>query len=78
MECRPAQVTLAELVHSRDSAEASRLTRLAAEQNYPMAQYSLGLMYEKGDGVPADPDEARRWYRKSAALGNTDAMAKLK
>ena len=33
----------------------------AAEQGDAKAQYSLGYMYEVGDGVPEDDAEAVKW-----------------
>eukprot|EP00729_Bicosta_minor_P032828 gene32828-biopygen3824 len=41
----------------------------------PVAQYSLGVMYDKGKGVEQDHVEAVKWYRKSAEAGY--AMAQL-
>jgi TPR repeat protein len=26
---------------------------------------TLAMMYEQGNGVPADPEEAKRWYKKA-------------
>ena len=37
------------------------------------AQNNLGVMYENGEGVPMNYDEAMKWYRKAAELGNKDA-----
>ena len=33
----------------------------------------MGLMYEQGINVTQDYDQALGWYKKSAALGNTQA-----
>ena len=41
------------------------------------AQYSLGMMYAYGEGVPEDSLEAVKWYRKSAEQGNADAQNML-
>jgi len=30
-------------------------------------------MYENGEGVERNPEEAMKWYRKAAELGNKDA-----
>ena len=30
-----------------------------------MAQYNVGLMYQRGDGVARDDTEAVDWYRKA-------------
>ena len=38
----------------------------AAEQGHARAQFNLGNMYRKGDGVPQDFKEAVKWFRKAA------------
>jgi len=38
---------------------------------------SLGFIYEVGQGVEADLDEARRWYERGAAAGDGIAMYAL-
>ena len=53
-----------------DYVTAVRLWRTAAERGDPSAQYALGVMYDKGQGVPQDRNEALIWYRKSAAQGH--------
>jgi uncharacterized protein len=37
----------------------------------------LGFMYEKGNGVPQNLQEARKWYRKSADQGHEPARKAL-
>jgi TPR repeat protein len=39
--------------------------------------YSLGRMYESGQGVTRDLKKARELYLKAAALGNTNSGARL-
>ena len=34
------------------------------EQGEKYAQYSLGKMYERGDGITQDYDKAIEWYQK--------------
>ena len=46
--------------------EAVKWFRKAAGQNYPQAQYDLGVCYESGNGVPQNYAEAVQWYRKAA------------
>jgi TPR repeat protein len=41
------------------------------------AQYKLAGMYAQGQGVKADPGQARHWYEASAAQGYTPAQRKL-
>ena len=54
------------------------MVRKAAEQNEPAAQYSLGLMYDQGTGVPRNLSEATRWYRLAAKNGDPDARAVIR
>jgi hypothetical protein len=61
----------------QDYQEAVRWYRLAAAQGYVPAQYSLGLAYEKGQGVPQDYQEAVKWYRLAASQGNQFAQVSL-
>ena len=46
-----------------DYATALQEWRPLAEQGDADAQYFLGVMYEKGNGVPKDYAEAVKWYR---------------
>jgi TPR repeat protein len=52
-------------------------TKKLAEGGSGLAQYSLGVMYANGDGVPQDYKEAMKWYRKSADQGNANAQFSL-
>ena len=36
---------------------------------HPVVMNIIGYMYSKGQGVPADPEEALRWYHRSADAG---------
>jgi TPR repeat protein len=49
----------------------------AADPGYAPAQFNLGVMYEKGQGVPQDNATAVSWYRKAADQGNSSAQAHL-
>lgn len=49
-----------------------------AKKGEPDAQYRLGIMYEEGLGVPADPDRARDWYQRAAKGGHAGARKRLK
>jgi hypothetical protein len=51
--------------------------RQAAEQGHFGGQYRLGLMYDKGEGVPEDDAEAVKWYRKAAEQGDAKAQNSL-
>jgi uncharacterized protein len=43
-----------------------KLLQSAAEKGYAPAQNELGLKFQKGQGVNANPAEAARWYEKAA------------
>lgn len=58
----------------RDYATALHEWQPLAEQGDARAQFSLGLLYENGDGVPRDYAKARRWYEKAAAQGEAKAQ----
>jgi len=51
--------------------------RVKAEQGDSGAQYNLGNMYRKGEGVLQDYKEAVKWYRKSAEQGHAKAQYNL-
>jgi TPR repeat protein len=51
---------------SPDYVEAMKWFRNAAEQNHEPAQFKLGEMYYRGEGVQRDYVEALKWYRKTA------------
>jgi uncharacterized protein len=60
-----------------DYTSAIRYFRPLAENGNGDAQYNLGIMYDKGLGVPADNTIAAGWYRKAADLGIADAQCDL-
>jgi hypothetical protein len=61
----------------RDSDEAVRWYRKAAEQGLAPAQYQLALRYANGDGVARDFEEAVKWYRRAAGQGVAFAQFNL-
>ena len=58
---------------ARNSREAVKWYRKAAEQGYPDGQYRLGGLYDVGFGVPPDPATAVKWYQQAAKQGLPDA-----
>ena len=60
-----------------DYATALQEWRPLAEQGYVAAQFSLGIMYRNGEGVPQDYAEAMKWYRLAAEQGNSKAQFNL-
>jgi len=53
----------------REDQEATRWFRLAGAQEHAKAQYFLGLMYDKGLGVPQNHIQAYMWFTLSAEQG---------
>ncbi|MCU0936749.1 MAG: sel1 repeat family protein, partial [Gammaproteobacteria bacterium] len=47
---------------AKDSAQAVHWLRLAADQGLAGSLTTLAMMYQNGDGVPQDLEEARRLY----------------
>ena len=59
----------------RDFATALRRLGTLAEQGDPAAQYKLGYMYERGQGVTQDLAIAYMWYDISARQHTPNAAA---
>lgn len=52
--------------------------RESARSNVAVSQFILGAIYETGDGVERDLDEARRWYTRAADQDYGPAAARLR
>lgn len=63
---------------SGDFATALREWTPLAEQGHAKAQFNLGVMYDRGQGVTQDYAEASKWYRKTAEQGDAAAQDKLR
>jgi hypothetical protein len=61
----------------RDPFIAFELFRGASQGGLSAAQYNVGLMYERGEGVSTDASAALHWYRQAAAQGHFRAMLRL-
>lgn len=48
-----------------------------AERGDPRAQEYVGMLYEQGQGVAADPQTALDWYRTAARSGDVTAQYNL-
>lgn len=75
----PAAVALG-FIH--DTVDDDYLTALigyqkAADQGDPIGQFDLGLLYEKGKGLPVDMLKAKDLYQKAADQGHVQAMVQL-
>jgi TPR repeat protein len=69
-----AQFALAEYhLGDEDPAVMLRWLRASACQGYPLAQVSLGVLYEAGDGVPPDPFMAYAWWTWAGRQGDPES-----
>ena len=62
---------------SGDYATALREWKPLAEQGNASAQYNLGVMYDNGQGVSEDDEEAVKWYTLAAEQGNPQSQGNL-
>ena len=76
MRFTPIALSLVLLFSCAEDAELKR-TRSLANAGDVTAQFNLGTMYYKGEGVPKDYKEAVKWYRMSADQGNAMAQYHL-
>lgn len=68
----------AEFAYDRgEYTRAARLFSPLAEQGVASAQFHLGLMHEKGQGVRQDHSTALTWFRKAAAQGYAGPQTNL-
>ena len=58
----------------KNSVEAVRLYKIAAEMGHTIAQLSFGLCLQRGDGVPRDPVVAFTWLKRAADAGDAGAQ----
>ncbi len=68
---------LSPLHSAQEPPDAVAQLRSDAEQGDIDAQMNLGVLYEKGDGVPQDYVKARAWYLKAAEQDDIDAQFNL-
>ncbi len=47
------------------------------KQGFAPAQYNLGVMYDKGQGVRQNFKKAVNWYQKAAEQGHPEALYEL-
>lgn len=62
---------------AKNEALAFKYARQAATAKLATGEFAMGYYHEIGIHVPKSLDEARRWYEKAAANGNTDAVKQL-
>ena len=60
-----------EAYRTGDYATAMTQFKELAAEGDPVAMYYLGIIYDRGFGVPADLAEAAKWFEKGAARGDS-------
>ena len=61
----------------KDYKTSYKLILPLAKKGLPKAQYSIGVLYEKGKGVNKDFKKAKKWFQFSADQGFAKAQKKL-
>jgi hypothetical protein len=62
---------------SRSELGAFERVKASASNGCPSAQFEVGLMLVRGEGVSQDCAEAAKWFRKAAEQGHADAQGAL-
>jgi TPR repeat protein len=62
---------------TQDDAKAAELLLEVAEQGYVDAQYTMGLLYKNGRGVPRNDTQAERWFKRAAEQGLETAKQEM-
>ena len=57
--------------------EAAKWYRAAADRGNAEAQFCLGRLYARGDGVPQEFGEAAKWFEKAAEQGIAAAQVNI-
>ena len=60
-----------------DKQKAFELYQKAANLGHSFAQNNLALMYEDGDGIAKNIDQAIFWYKKAVEQGYQKAQSRL-
>jgi TPR repeat protein len=60
-----------------DYAAAHEAWKEAALAGNPDAQYALGALYSRGQGVKRDQEQANRWYLVAAKAGQVEAQYRI-
>jgi len=57
-----------------DYSQAAHWYQKAADQSHALAQFNLGVMYDRGQGIPRDEVRSMLWLGKAAQLGDAGAQ----
>ena len=61
----------------QDLPQAAEWYRKAAGQNHQLAQYNLGIMLSRGQGIEKDDSAALTWMQRAAESGDPGAQFNL-
>jgi len=61
----------------QEYVQATEAFRGLGQAGDPVAQYYMGLIFEKGLGFPANPSIAVQWYERAAEQGHADSQNNL-
>jgi TPR repeat protein len=67
----------AEALNKGDVKSAISLFKKAYSEGHSIAPYTIGVLYEKGEGVKQDFYQAKIWYTKAADKGHEGAKSRL-
>jgi localization factor PodJL len=73
---KPTQIAIPSTEKLPDAVAGPTL-RAAALKGDPTAAYEIGLRYAEARGVPANYDEAAKWYDRAAQAGIVPAMFRI-
>lgn len=57
-----------------DFSDAAKLFQQAVDRGYGLAGFDLGILYQRGDGVPMDADKAAQLQSIAAGQGHPSAL----
>ena len=60
-------------IQAQNYPKALRLMKRAADGDFPRAQYDLALMYDVGDKIPENREEAKKYLQEALRNGLTEA-----
>ena len=66
-----------QLYKARDYDSAGDIWNTLASKGDPIAQFNMGLLFERGEGVGVNLNTAEHWYRKAAEAGVAEAQYNL-
>lgn len=77
-ECQVGYFYYRGLGVEKDLAKALYWTQRAAEHGDRDGQYNLATLYENGEGVAKNTDEAKRWYLLAAQQKHRESISKCR